>query len=101
MEPLLSHHLVAEDRQLLPWLDQQGGLSLEVARRIRNCHYELRALMDRIVNSGADHLTEDEARDAGLALSGLAVSLDDAIDDEERKPLPAIQRALFATVRKS
>lgn len=101
MEPLLSHHLVSEDRQLLPWLDQQGGISIEVARRLRDCHYELRALMDRIVNSGADHLTDEEARDAGRALSGLAVCLDDAIDDEKRKLIPAIQRALHATVRNS
>jgi DNA-binding NarL/FixJ family response regulator len=101
MEPTLSHHLVAEDHQLLPWLDQQDGLSPDVARMIRDCHDELRVLMDRIVNGGADHLTEDEARDAGRALSRLAVCLDDAIDDEKRKLLPAIQRALFATVRNS
>ena len=96
MQPILSHHLEAEDSELLPWLDQQGGLSPEVGRKVHECHERLRTLIGAIVNTGADRLTEAEARDAGQALSGLAVYLDDAIDDEERRLFPTIQKALFA-----
>ncbi|MHB8381408.1 MAG: hemerythrin domain-containing protein [Candidatus Binataceae bacterium] len=99
IEPILSHHLDAEDSQLLPWLDQQRGLSPEVGRKVRECHHRLRTLMDTIVSCGADCLTEAEAHDAGQAMSELAVSLDDAIDDEERRLFPTIQKALFASGR--
>ena len=40
-------------------------------------------------------------RDAGRALSGLAVNLDDAIDDEERRLFPTIQQALFGIGRRA
>lgn len=96
IEPILSHHLDTEDSHLLPWLDRQGGLSAEIGRKVRDCHHELRARMGVIAKSGADHITEAQARDAGQAMSGLAVSLDDAIDDEERRLFPMIQKALFA-----
>ena len=46
-------------------------------------------------DTSAERLTETEARDAGRALSGLAITLDDAIDDEERKLFPTIQKTLF------
>jgi len=95
IQPILSHHLEAEDSQLLPWLDQQGRLSPEAGRKVRECHNRLRTLIGTIVASGADHLTEAEARDIGRALSGLAIYLDDAIDDEERRLFPTIQKALF------
>lgn len=101
IEPILSHHLDAEDSQLLPWMDQQGRLSPEVGRKVRECHDRLRTLIGAIVNTGADHLTETEARDAGRALSGLAVYLDDAIDDEERRLFPTIRKALFAIGRRA
>jgi Hemerythrin HHE cation binding domain len=95
IEPILSHHLDAQDRELLPWLDEQGRLSPEVGRKVRECHDRLRTLIGAIANAGADRLAEAEARDAGRALSGLAVYLDDAIDDEERRLFPTIQQALF------
>jgi hypothetical protein len=101
IEPILSHHLEAEDSHLLPWLDQQGRLSPEVGRKIHECHDRLRTLIGAIVNTAADRLTEAEARDAGQALSGLAVYLDDAIEDEERRLFPTIQKALFAIGRRS
>lgn len=99
IEPILSHHLDAEDSRLLPWLDQQGRLSPEAGRKIRDCHSRLRMLIGAIVNTAADQLTETEVRTAGRALSGLAVTLDDAIEDEERKLFPTIQKALFAIGR--
>jgi hypothetical protein len=100
IEPILSHHLDAEDSRLLPWLDRQGRLSPEAGRKIHECHDRLRTLVGAIVNAAGDRLTETEARDAGQALSGLAVTLDDAIDDEERKLFPTIQKALFAIGRR-
>jgi hypothetical protein len=101
IQPILSHHLEAEDSQLLPWLDQQSRLSPEIGRKIRECHGKLRTLIGAIVNTGADSLTEGEAGDAGRALSGLAVYLDDAIDDEERRLFPTIQKALFGISRRA
>jgi hypothetical protein len=101
IEPMLSHHLDAEDSRLLPWLDQQGRLSPEVGRKVRECHGKLRTLIGAIANTGADRLTEAEARDAGRGLSGLAVYLDDAIDDEERRLFPTIEKALFGIGRRA
>jgi CheY-like chemotaxis protein len=95
IEPLLSHHLDAEDSQLLPWLEQQGGLSPEAVQKVRAYHDRLRTLMGAMANVGADRLTNAQARELGRALSGIAVSLDDAIDDEERRLFPTIRRALF------
>ena len=95
IQPTLSHHLDAEDSQLLPWLMQQGRLSPEAGRRVRAFHDRLRTLVGAIADTGADRLTEAQARDVGQALSGLAVDLDDAIDDEERRLFPTIQKALF------
>jgi hypothetical protein len=94
IEPILAHHLQAEDDELLPWLDQQGPLSPDMGRKLREYHGELRTLIGIIAASGKDNLTEMEARQAGKALSGLAMSLDDAIDDEERRLFPTIRRAL-------
>jgi hypothetical protein len=55
---------------------------------------ETSILIGAIDNTGAD-LTEAEARDARRALSGLAVYLDDAIDDEVAQALPSDPEALF------
>ena len=95
IEPMLSHHLDAEDNQLLPWLEQQGGLSPGAARKVRAYHERLRTLVGAMANAGADDLTEPQAREVGGSLRGLAVNLDDAIDDEEHRLFPTIQRALF------
>jgi DNA-binding response OmpR family regulator len=96
IEPILSHHLEAEDSELLPWLARQGGLSPEVGRKVRECHHRLRTLMGAIGTTDTDRQTYALTRDAGRALSGLAVYLDDAIDDEQRRLFPTIQRALSA-----
>jgi hypothetical protein len=47
-----------------------------------------------MVDADAENLTEPQAREIGRALSGIAVSLDDAIDDEERRLFPTIRKAL-------
>ncbi len=96
IEPILSHHLDAEERDLLPWLERQRGFAPAAARKIRAYHGRLRKLVGAMANAGADRLTDAQARETGLALRGLAVTLDDAIDDEERRLFPSIQKALFA-----
>ena len=101
IQPTLSHHLDAQDGQLLPWLVQQGRLSAEAGRKVREFHDRLRTLMGAIGDTGADRLTDAQARDAGQALSGLAVYLDDAIDNEECRLFPTIQKALFGIDRRS
>ncbi len=95
IEPILAHHLDAEDRELLPWLNQHSRMSPAVGQKIREYHDRLRKLLGAIVDTDAGLLTDAEACEAGRALSGLAVNLDDAIDDEERRLFPSIQRALF------
>jgi hypothetical protein len=95
IEPTLAHHLEAEGSELLPWLDQHAALSPDVGRKVREYHGWLRTLMGIIADNGKGNLTETEARQAGKALSGVAVCLDDAIDDEERKLFPTIRKALF------
>jgi Hemerythrin HHE cation binding domain len=95
VEPILSHHLEAESSELLPWLEQQGPLSPEVGRKVRGYHDQLRTLIGLITSSGKGDLSESEARQAGQALTGLAVYLDDAISDEEDRLFPTIRKALF------
>jgi response regulator of citrate/malate metabolism len=101
IEPILSHHLEAEDSELLPWLDRHSALSPEIGRKVRECHHRLRTLMGAIATTDTDRLTDALTRDAGRALSGLAVYLDDAIDDEQRRLFPTIQRALSALGRRA
>ena len=97
----LSHHLDVEDNELLPWLEQQGNLSPEAGRKVRAYHDRLRTLIGAMANAGAKHLTEAQAHEVGRALRGLAVNLDDAIDNEERRLFPTIQKALFERDQRS
>lgn len=99
IQPTLSRHLDAQDGRLLPWLVQQGRLSAEAGRKVRTLHDRLRTLSGAIAETGEIRLTEAQARDAGRALSGLAVFLDDAIENEECKLFPTIQKALFGIDR--
>lgn len=101
LEPVLSHHLDAEEKELLPWLEGQGGLALAAGDKIRAYHDRLRKLVGTMANAGAARLTDAQAREIGLALKGLAVGLDDAIDDEERRLFPSIRKALFSVARRS
>ena len=101
LEPVLSHHLDAEEKQLLPWLEGQGGFALAAGDKIRAYHDRLRKLVGAMANAGAARLTDAQAREIGLALKGLAVGLDDAIDDEQRRLFPSIRNALFSVERRS
>ena len=51
--------------------------------------------MTAIESARFETVTDAEAAEAGRALGALAVCLDDAIDAEERKIFPAIQKAIF------
>jgi hypothetical protein len=95
IEPILSHHLGTEDRQLLPWLQQQGGLAPEAPQKACTYYDRLRTLIRATADVGAENLTDAQAREVGGALRGLAVTLDDAIDDEERRIFPTIRKALL------
>jgi DNA-binding response OmpR family regulator len=101
IEPILSHHLDAEEKDLLPWLERQGGLAPAAGRKVREYHDHLRKLVGVMANVGADRLTDAQAHETGLALKGLAVGLDDAIDDQERRLFPSIRKALFAVEHQS
>ena len=96
IEPILSHHLEAEDTKVIPWLNQRQPLSQETRRRIQRSHSRLRTLVAMIGEANADNLVSSHARDAGRALVNLVMDLDDAIDDEERRLFPALRRALSA-----
>ncbi len=56
--------------------------------------------MGTIGTTDTDRQTDALTRDAARALSGLAVYLDDAIEDEQRRLFPTIQRALSALGRR-
>ena len=95
IEPILSHHLDAEENELMPWLEHHGNLSPEAERRVSAYHERLRTLIGGMDKAGSESLTDIQAREVGRALSGIAVSLDDAIDNEERRLFPTIRKALF------
>jgi DNA-binding response OmpR family regulator len=95
IEPILSRHLDTEDKELLPWLDQHGGVLPEAGRRVGAYHDRMRTLIGAMDQAGAESITEAQSREVGRALSGIAVSLDVAIDDEERRLFPTIRKALF------
>ena len=94
IEPILSRHLDSEDKELLPWLERHGSLSPDAGRKVSVYHDRLRSLIGAMDNAGAESLTEAQAREVGRAFSGIAVNLDDAIDDEERRLFPTIRKAL-------
>lgn len=96
IEPTLSHHLKAEDQELLPWMNRHASLRPEAGRKIRRCHAQLRKLMGSIARAGTAQPGIAQARAAGEALASLAVNLDDAIDDEERRLFPTLRRALYS-----
>ena len=95
IEPILSHHLEAEDTEVIPWLNQRQPLSQQTRRRIQRSHSRLRTLIAMIGEANADNLVTSHARAAGRALVKLVMDLDDAIDDEERRLFPELRRALF------
>ena len=100
IEPVLSHHLAAEDTvMMLAWLERYARISPEVLLRVRECHDNLKRLAGAIEPWCLESATAQAAVEAGRVLCGLAVCLDDAIDSEEHKIFPAIHKALFEADR--
>ncbi len=56
IEPILSHHLDTEDKELLPWLEQHGRLLPEAGRKVSAYHDRLRTLIGAMDQAGAGGL---------------------------------------------
>jgi len=98
MEPVLSHHLDTEDSQVLPWLKEHKKITTATLDRIRERHQALRKLMSVMEHRTPDAVAVEDARNIGKSLAALAVALDDAIDDEERRLLPTLRKALYESL---
>jgi hypothetical protein len=96
LKPKLNQHLLSEDETVLPWAQDAGGLSAEVVKRIKKSHREIRALIGKLVGVSFEEDPDKVVSVAGKALCALAVKLDDLIDSEEMRLLPALRRILFA-----
>jgi len=96
LKPQLNQHLLSEDETVLPWAGDADGLPPEVMDRIKNSHREMRALISKLNGVSFEKDPDKVVAVAGKALGVLAVKLDDLIDSEEMRLLPALRRMLFA-----
>ena len=96
LKPQLNHHLVSEDETVLPWAEVAGGLAPEVMARIKQSHLEMRSLISKLNGVSFETDSDKVVAVAGKALCVLAVKLDDLIDSEEMRLMPALRRMLFA-----
>ena len=96
LKPQLNQHLLSEDETVLPWAEGAGGISAEVMNRIKKSHREMRSLIGRLIGVSFEEDPDNVVSMAGKALCALAVKLDDLIDSEEMRLLPALRRMLFA-----
>jgi hypothetical protein len=96
LKPRLNQHLLSEDETVLPWAEGAGGISAEVMDRIKQSHREMRSLIGQLVGVSFEEDPDKVVAAAGKALCVLAVKLDDLIDSEEMRLLPALRRMLFA-----
>ena len=96
LKPQLNQHLLSEDETVLPWAQDAGGLSGEVMKRIKKSHRKIRALIGKLIGVSFEDDPDKVVSVAGKALCALAVKLDDLIDREEMRLLPALRRILFA-----
>jgi iron-sulfur cluster repair protein YtfE (RIC family) len=96
LKPQLNQHLLSEDETVLPWAEGAGGISAEVVERIKKNHREIRALIGKLIGVSFEEDPDKAASVGGKALYALAVKLDDLIDSEEMRLLPALRRRLFA-----
>src|SRR5271168_997888 len=94
--PQLNQHLLSEDETVLPWAEGAGGISAEVMDRLKQSHREMRSLIGKLVGVSFEEDPDKVVAAAGKALCVLAVKLDDLIDSEEMRLLPALRRMLFA-----
>lgn len=96
LKPRLNQHLLSEDETVLPWAEVAGGLSPEVMDRIKQSHLEMRSLISKLNGVSFEKDPDKVIAVAGKALCMLAVKLDDLIDSEEMRLLPALRRMMFA-----
>ncbi len=97
LKPQLNQHLLSEDETVLPWAAKgAGGLSPEVVNRIKKSHREMRSLIGKLIGVSFEEDPDKVVSAAGKALCALAVKLDDLIDSEEMRLLPALRKMLFA-----
>jgi Hemerythrin HHE cation binding domain len=96
LKPQLNQHLLSEDETVLPWAEVAGGIPAEVMNRIKRSHHEMRSLIGRLIGVSFEGDPDNVVSMAGKALCALAVKLDDLIDSEEMRLLPALRRKLFA-----
>jgi hypothetical protein len=96
LKPQLNQHLLSEDETVLPWAKGVGGLSPEVMKLITKSHREMRSLIGKLIGVSFEEDPDRVVSAAGKALCALAVKLDDLIDSEEMRLLPALRKMLFA-----
>ncbi len=96
LKPQLNQHLLSQDETVLPWAKGAGGLSSEVIDRIKKSHREMHSLIGKLIGVSFEEDPDKVVAAAGKALCALAVKLDDLIDSEEVRLLPALRRTLFA-----
>jgi len=96
LKPRLNQHLLSEDETVLPWAEDVGGLRREVVDRIKKRHREVRSQIGKLVGVSFEEDPDKVVAVAGKALCMLAVKLDDLIDSEEMRLLPALRKMLFA-----
>ena len=96
LKPQLNQHLLSEDETVLPWAEGAGGIAPAVLDRIKKSHLEMRSLIAKLVGVSFEEDPDKVVAAAGKALCVLAVKLDDLIDSEEMRLLPALRRMLFA-----
>ncbi len=95
-KPQLNQHLLSEDETVLPWAQGAGRLSAAVIDRIKKSHREIRSLIGKLVGVSFEDDPDKVVSVAGKALCALAVKLDDLIDSEEMRLLPALRRMSFS-----
>jgi len=96
LKPQLNHHLLSEDETVLPWAEIAGGLAADAMERIKQSHLEMRSLASKLNGVSFETDLDKLVAPAGKALCVLAVKLDDLIDSEEMRLMPALRRMLFA-----
>jgi hypothetical protein len=95
LKPRLNQHLLSEDEIVLRWAEGAGDLSPEVLDRIKKSHREMRSLIAKLIGVSFKEDPDKVVAAAGKALCVLAVKLDDLIDSEEMRLLPALRRMMF------
>ena len=98
LKPRLNQHLLSQDEifTVLPWAEGAGGIPAEVVNRVKSSHREMRSLIAKLVGVSFEEDPDKVVAVAGKALCVLAVKIDDLIDSEEMRLLPALRRMLFA-----